>query len=53
MAETTPPPDPQHSRSSRNYVFVILGIIVLSLVAFMVFRPDPGGRAPTTPATQK
>jgi hypothetical protein len=42
-------PAPDHSngerpqRSSRVLVFVMLGIIVLFIAAFLVFRPDPTG----------
>jgi hypothetical protein len=44
MSDSLPPTERQpKQRSSRILVFVMLGIIILSIVAFLILRPDPTG----------
>jgi hypothetical protein len=52
MAEDTQDPDKQPGRRSRTLVLVMLGIIILSIVAFLILRPDPSGAGHTSPASQ-
>jgi hypothetical protein len=51
MPDSVPPHEHQHKRSSRTLVFVMLGIIILSIVAFLVLRPDPSGDGHSTTHT--
>lgn len=41
-------PDRRNAASSRTLVFIILGIIVVSIVAFIVLHPRPNGNVPTS-----
>jgi hypothetical protein len=45
-------PDHQPGRKSRTLVLVMLGLIILSIVAFLVLRPDPSGVGHQDPASQ-
>jgi hypothetical protein len=49
MAKFVPPPE--HKRSSRILVFVMLGAIVLLIAAFLILRPDPSGAGHSTTNT--
>jgi hypothetical protein len=52
MADASLDPDKQPGRRSRMLVLVMLGIIVLSIVAFLTLRPDPSGAGHTDPTSQ-
>jgi hypothetical protein len=42
----------RHSRSSAHLLLIIAAIIVLSIAAFLILRPNPTGTAPkSNPAT--
>jgi hypothetical protein len=44
MPDSLPPTSPQpKQRSSRLLVYVMLGIIILFIAAFLIFHPDPTG----------
>lgn len=45
-------PDQQPARRSRTLVLVMLGIIILSIAAFLVFRPDPSGAGTSSTPSQ-
>jgi hypothetical protein len=53
MPETKSPDEKDSQSSSRVLVMLMLGLIVLSIVAFLVLRPDPSGAGHNTthPAT--
>jgi len=51
MPDSLPPTEHPPKRSSRMLVYVMLGIIVLSIVAFLVLRPDPSGAGHSTTDT--
>jgi hypothetical protein len=48
MPESSTPNGNSPQRSSRILVFVMLGVIVLFIAAFLVFRPDPSGAGRVT-----
>lgn len=43
MAESSRPPEKRPARRSRTLALAMFVIIVLSIIAFLVFRPNPGG----------
>jgi hypothetical protein len=51
MDEPNQTPDPAGHRSSRTYILIMLGIVILSFVAFLVLRPSPGGPSQSTPSS--
>jgi hypothetical protein len=52
MPEALPPKDDRPQRSSRTLFFVMLGVILLFIVAFLILKPDPTGAGhSSTPAT--
>jgi competence protein ComGC len=53
MDELSRPPDQQPGRRSRTLVLFMLVIIVVSILAFLVFHPDPSGAGHTDPTQQR
>jgi hypothetical protein len=51
MTDSNRPTEPKPQRSSRTLVFVMLGIIILFIAAFLILHPDPSGDGHTTTHT--
>jgi flagellar basal body-associated protein FliL len=43
MAAPEPDPEKQSDRKGRTLVLIMLGIVLASIAAFLVLRPDPSG----------
>ena len=56
MGSPSTPPDKKTSRPHPLMIFVIIGIIVVAVAAFLVLRPNPSGKpsdSTASPASQQ